>query len=86
MSTSSAPDIDRAMEETRRTLFMDRMANARIRDTRKLKLPEYSRNGDPKAHVRAFRLAIALAHLTSPTMKKRQDAVDFSQKAWSDQH
>ncbi|CAA7014131.1 unnamed protein product [Microthlaspi erraticum] len=61
---SAAPDIDRVMEETRRTPFTDKIANTRIRDTGKIRFPEYSGTTDPKAHITAFRLAITKAHLS----------------------
>ncbi|CAA7037965.1 unnamed protein product [Microthlaspi erraticum] len=61
---SAAPDIDRVIEETRSTPFSDRIANARIRDIGKIKFPEYAGTTDPRAHVRAFRLAVTKAHLS----------------------
>ena len=62
--TSSAPEIESLIEETRGTPFTDRIANSYIRDTRKIKIPEYDGNADPKAYLRAFRLAIVKAHFT----------------------
>ncbi|WZZ51363.1 uncharacterized protein LOC125585930 [Brassica napus] len=64
MATSSAPDIDMVIEETRRTLFTKRIASVRLHHVGKLKFAEYAGNSDPKAHVRAFRLAISIAYLT----------------------
>ncbi|XP_013709167.2 uncharacterized protein LOC106412825 [Brassica napus] len=64
MATSSAPDINMVIEETRRTPFTNKLASVRLHHVGKLKFPEYARNTDPKAHVRAFRLAISRAHLT----------------------
>ena len=63
MATSSAPDIDMVIEETRRTPFTNRIASVRLHHVGKLKFPEYAGNTDPKAHVRAIRLAISRAHL-----------------------
>lgn len=63
MATSLATDIDGIIEETRRTPFMNMIDSIRLHDVRKIKFPEYSRNIDPKAHVRAFRLAISRVHL-----------------------
>ncbi|KAG7533254.1 Retrotransposon gag domain [Arabidopsis thaliana x Arabidopsis arenosa] len=40
-ATSSAPEIDRVIEETRRTPFTSRISNLRIKDSRKVKLPTY---------------------------------------------
>ncbi|XP_048605660.1 uncharacterized protein LOC125583129 [Brassica napus] len=64
MTTSSAPYIDMVIEETRRTAFTNKIASVRLHHVGKLKFPEYVGNTDPKAHVRAFRLAISRAHLT----------------------
>ena len=64
MATSSAPDIDMVIEETRRTPFTNRIASVRLYHVGKLKFPEYAGSTDPKAHVRAIRLAISRAHLT----------------------
>ncbi|XP_048611770.1 uncharacterized protein LOC125586031 [Brassica napus] len=63
MATSSVPDIDMVIEETRRTPFTNRIASVRLHHVGKLKFPEYAGNTDPKAHVRAFCLAISRAHL-----------------------
>ena len=54
MTTSSAPDIDMVIEETRRTPFTNRIASVRLDYVGKLKFPKYAGNSDPKAHVRAF--------------------------------
>ncbi|XP_013673626.1 uncharacterized protein LOC106377959 [Brassica napus] len=64
MATSSTPDIDRVIEETRRTWFTNKIASVSLHHVGKLKFPEYAGNSEPKAHVRAFRLAISRAHLT----------------------
>ncbi|XP_048609457.1 uncharacterized protein LOC106407035 isoform X1 [Brassica napus] len=64
MATSSAPDIDMVIEETRRTPFTNRIASVRLHHVGKLKFPEYAGSTYPKAHVRAFRLAISRVHLT----------------------
>ncbi|XP_023641926.1 uncharacterized protein LOC111831537 [Capsella rubella] len=64
LAISAAPDIDRVIEETRRTPFTDRIAKQRLRDMGKLRLPEYAGTSDPRAHLRAFRLAITRAYLT----------------------
>ena len=61
---SSAPEIESLIEETRGTPFTDKIVNSYIRDTRKIKIPEYNGTTDPKAHLRAFRLAIVKAHFT----------------------
>ncbi|KAG7564134.1 Ribonuclease H-like superfamily [Arabidopsis suecica] len=56
-ATSSAPEIDRVIEETRRTPFTSRISNLRIKDSRKIKLPTYDGKGDPKNHLAAFQIA-----------------------------
>lgn len=63
MATSLAPDID--WEETRQTLFTNWMANTRLRNTWKIKFSEFSERSDPKAHISAFRLAVARFHLNN---------------------
>ncbi|KAG7559582.1 hypothetical protein ISN45_Aa05g011750 [Arabidopsis thaliana x Arabidopsis arenosa] len=45
-ATSSAPDIDMVIEETRRTPF-----------TSRINLPTYDGKGDPKSHLAAFHVA-----------------------------
>ncbi|XP_013751672.1 uncharacterized protein LOC106454036 [Brassica napus] len=64
MATSSASDIDMVIDKTRRTPFTNRIASVRLHHMGKLKFLEYAGSTDPKAHVRAFRLAISRAHLT----------------------
>ncbi|KAG7583672.1 Ribonuclease H-like superfamily [Arabidopsis suecica] len=56
-ATSSEPEIDRVIEETRRTPFTSRISNFRIKDSRKIKLPTYDGKGDPKNHLAAFQIA-----------------------------
>ncbi|KAG7588540.1 Ribonuclease H-like superfamily [Arabidopsis suecica] len=56
-ATSSAPEIDPVIEETRRTPFTSRISNLRIKDSRKVKLPTYDGKGDPKNHLAAFQIA-----------------------------
>ncbi|KAL1222320.1 hypothetical protein V5N11_012787 [Cardamine amara subsp. amara] len=61
---SSTPKIDLLIEQTRRTPFTDRIANAYIRDNRRIRFPEYDGTKDPRAYLKAFRLTITRAHLT----------------------
>lgn len=44
--TSSALDIDRVVEETRRTPFTNRIASVSRHDVRNIKFPKYSGNSD----------------------------------------
>ncbi|KAG7557017.1 Ribonuclease H domain [Arabidopsis suecica] len=62
-ATSSAPEIDRVIEETRRTPFASRISNLRIKDSRKVKLPTYDGKGDPKNHLAAFQIAAGIIDL-----------------------
>ncbi|KAG7564359.1 hypothetical protein ISN44_As10g011260 [Arabidopsis suecica] len=51
-TTSSAPDIDIVIEETRRTPF-----------TSRINLPTYDGKGDPKSHLAAFHIAVGRVYL-----------------------
>ncbi|KAG7536943.1 Integrase catalytic core [Arabidopsis suecica] len=62
-ATSSAPEIDRVIEETRRTPFTSRISNLPIKDSRKVKLPTYDGKGDPKNHLAAFQIAAGRIYL-----------------------
>ncbi|KAG7568053.1 hypothetical protein ISN45_Aa04g008900 [Arabidopsis thaliana x Arabidopsis arenosa] len=55
-ATSSALEIDRVIEETRR--ITSRISSLRIKDSRKVKLPTYDGKGDPKNHLAAFQIAV----------------------------
>ncbi|XP_024013293.1 uncharacterized protein LOC112087579 [Eutrema salsugineum] len=77
-ATSAAPDIDRVLDETRRTPFTDRIANAKIKDTGKMRFPEYNGTADPLAHLRAFRLSVARAHLNDEE-KERKGPYNFQE-------
>lgn len=63
MATSAAPDSDLAIKETRRTPFSERISRMKLSTIGKIKFSEYFGKSDPKAHIRAFRLAISRAHL-----------------------
>jgi len=56
-ATSSEPDINRVIEEARRTPFTPRIASLRIRDSRKLNLEPYNGLEDPKGYLAAFLIA-----------------------------
>ncbi|KAG7532870.1 Ribonuclease H domain [Arabidopsis thaliana x Arabidopsis arenosa] len=62
-ATSSEPDINRVIEEARRTPFIPRIANLRIKDSRKLKLDPYSGLEDPKSYLAAFLIAAGRVEL-----------------------
>lgn len=63
MTTSSSPNIDRLIEEMWRTLFNNRISSVGLHHVWNIKFLEYSGNTNPKAHIRAFQLAISRAHL-----------------------
>ena len=69
LAVSDAPDIDRVIEDTMRTLFTNRIARFCLRDVGRLRFPEYDGTSDPKAHLRAFCLAITRAYLTDEENK-----------------
>ncbi|KAG7533225.1 Retrotransposon gag domain [Arabidopsis thaliana x Arabidopsis arenosa] len=62
-ATSSEPDINRVIEEARRTPFIPRITNLRIKDSRKLKLEPYSGLEDPKSYLAAFLIAAGQVEL-----------------------
>ncbi|KAG7559607.1 Ribonuclease H-like superfamily [Arabidopsis thaliana x Arabidopsis arenosa] len=62
-ATSSAPEVDRVIEETRRTPFTPRIAALRIQDQRKVKLPGYDGKGDPKEFLTSFQVTAGRVHL-----------------------
>ena len=55
--TSSAPDIEMVIEETRRSHFNARIASFKIKDARRVNLPTYDGQGDPKSPLAAFQIA-----------------------------
>ncbi|KAG7532877.1 Integrase catalytic core [Arabidopsis thaliana x Arabidopsis arenosa] len=59
----SEPDINRVIEEARRTPFIPQIANLRIKDSRKLKLDPYSGLEDPKSYLAAFLIAAGRVEL-----------------------
>ncbi|CAA7029379.1 unnamed protein product [Microthlaspi erraticum] len=61
---SLIPDIDKVIRETQQTPFSSRIANTCLRDTYKLRIPEYSGNSDPRAYIRALYLEILRAQFS----------------------
>ncbi|XP_023633340.1 uncharacterized protein LOC111828975 [Capsella rubella] len=55
-ATSAAPDVDRVIEELKKTPFSPRISMARLKDTRKVKFQSYEGKGDPKVHLQTFLL------------------------------
>ncbi|KAG7600736.1 Ribonuclease H-like superfamily [Arabidopsis suecica] len=62
-ATSSALEVDRVIEETRRTPFTPRIAALRIRDQMEVKLPVYDGKGDPKEYLTSFQVTAGRVRL-----------------------
>ncbi|XP_023644227.1 uncharacterized protein LOC111832119 [Capsella rubella] len=55
-ATSAAPDVDRVIEDSKKTPFSPQISMARLKDTRKVKFQSYKGKGDPKVHLQTFLL------------------------------
>jgi len=55
-ATTSAPEVEKVIEATRRTPFTSRISKLRIRDFRDFKLPGYNGKGDPKEYLTFFQV------------------------------
>jgi len=55
-ATTSAPEVEKVIEATRRTPFTSRISKLRIRDFRDFKLPGYNGKGDPKEYLTSFQV------------------------------
>jgi len=53
-ATTSAPEVEKVIEATRRTPFTSRISKLRIHDFRDFKLPGYNGKGDPKEYLTSF--------------------------------
>ncbi|XP_024009914.1 uncharacterized protein LOC112085125 [Eutrema salsugineum] len=63
-ATSSAPEIDRVLQETQNTPFTHRIASTPFRHVSKVKLPPYAGDTDPTQYLTAFTIAMGRAHFT----------------------
>ncbi|KAG7552311.1 Retrotransposon gag domain [Arabidopsis thaliana x Arabidopsis arenosa] len=59
--SSSAPNIDRILEESRNTPFTRRISEATISDPGKLKIDYFNGTTDPKGHIKSFMISVARA-------------------------
>ncbi|XP_019099559.1 PREDICTED: uncharacterized protein LOC104783413 [Camelina sativa] len=62
-ATTSASDIFRVIEESKRTPFSDQVARVRIKDTGKIKFSSYEGKGDPTSHLKTFLLTASRVDL-----------------------
>jgi len=60
-AVSSAPNIDRILEESHNTPFTRRISNAIISDSRKLRIEYFNGSSVPKGHLKSFTIFVAQA-------------------------
>ena len=60
-AVSSAPNIDRILEESHNTPFTHRISNAIISDPGKLRIEYFNGSSDPKGHLKSFIISVARA-------------------------
>lgn len=55
---SSAPEIERLLEEIQKTLFTDQIINTPVQHTGKIKIPTYNGSLDPCHYITSFTIAM----------------------------
>jgi len=60
-AVSSAPNINRILEESHNTPFTRKISNAIILDPRKLRIEYFNGSFDPKGHLKSFIISVARA-------------------------
>ncbi|KAG7529490.1 Transposase-associated domain [Arabidopsis suecica] len=59
--SSSAPNIDRILEESRNTPFTKRISETTMSNLGKFKIDSYNGSTDPKGHIKSFMISVARA-------------------------